>query len=599
MAMNDSNRYVEHLKQYKASILAGISEVRDYCKTNEQLDEYIYILLWRPVEWIIEYCALVEYQENSDDLTASSIEDFIAERKKLSVDKKILSIKSSELCRHDEKIDFLRWRRNSVVYHYIKDNDGNPFEYFDDICEDFVRIYCPGDVYVPVSALNCRIRLSEMAQKYDTDLEYIYEQINSVINYINDSRHNKVISICKMEELVQIMVYKILEEDYSCTIQYILDGKKGIYINNERSISYIDYFVEKYKDKLIAKTLCIELELLRSTRNKAMHVFNITDEMEADFRLLWATVMNNYFGYEERINRLLSFFLTKENLQKCIRNLSRDNNYIDHESGHQAIVTIGKHLAQVNMALEKTYELYDSLIEEFNNNSNSSKEDIFAKWSAEISSVLNNAYHNIDNSTQGRYKEMAKSYFNANYSVNSVTYHYLETALMLYNVIGDYPFDKAGVCIELTKALENYLYCKIAVKLRAYLEHDPDLPIDRQSKKSIQDDKPTLGSYTRLYTDHDNNNSRAFLRFCINNRIYSIDDESKLKNEILEEMLFIKDINANYRIPIAHRGQITVEIMNDCMGDILKGRETIDSEGKTSVISPILKRMCVAMADYE
>ena len=137
------------------------------------------------------------------------------------------------------------------------------------------------------------------------------------------------------------------------------------------------------------------------------------------------------------------------------------------------------------------------------------------------------------------------------------------------------------------------------------MEHDPDIQIDRQSKKSIQIDKPTLGSYTRLYTDHENTNSRAFLRFCIDNKIYSIDDENALKNEILEEMMFIKDINADYRIPIAHRGQISTEMMNNCMGDILTGRKTtdagrdsIDSDGTTSEICPILRRICVATADY-
>ena len=63
MITTASNHYDEHLKRYKASILAGIEEVRDYCESNEQLDEYTYILLWRPVEWIIEYCALVDYKE--------------------------------------------------------------------------------------------------------------------------------------------------------------------------------------------------------------------------------------------------------------------------------------------------------------------------------------------------------------------------------------------------------------------------------------------------------------------------------------------------------------------------------------------------------
>lgn len=605
MITTASNHYDEHLKRYKASILAGIEEVRDYCESNEQLDEYTYILLWRPVEWIIEYCALVDYKEYRGDMTESTIEDFIAERKELSVDRKILSISASELYMHYDEINFLRRRRNSVIYHYIKESYGNPFECFDSICKEFVRIYCPEDVYTPISPLNCQIRLSEMTKEYDTDMEHIYERIHSVINYINNSRHNKVIAICRMEELIQIMMYKILKEDYSCTIQYYRNGRKGIFINDERSISYIDYFAKKYNDKLLTKNLCIELELLRSTRNKAMHVFNITDEMEADFRLLWATILNNYFGYEEKISRLLYLFLAKENLQKSIRNLYRDNNYIDHESGHQAIVTIGRHLPQLNRALERTYEIYDKLILELSNNQDSSKEEILSKWSTEISIIFDTAYHNADESTRGRYREMAKSYFRANYSDNSVTYHYLETALMLYNIIGDYPFDKAGVCIELTKALENYLYCKIAVKLRDYMEHDPDIQIDRQSKKSIQIDKPTLGSYTRLYTDHENTNSRAFLRFCIDNKIYSIDDENALKNEILEEMMFIKDINADYRIPIAHRGQISTEMMNNCMGDILTGRKTtdagrdsIDSDGTTSEICPILRRICVATADY-
>ena len=63
---------------------------------------------------------------------------------------------------------------------------------------------------------------------------------------------------------------------------------------------------------------------------------------------------------------------------------------------------------------------------------------------------------------------------------------------MIYaNIIEDYQRDKAGVCIELTKALENYLYCKIAVKLRDYMDHDPDIQIDRQSKK-----------YSRLLNPH-------------------------------------------------------------------------------------------------
>lgn len=606
MSTKALNNYDEHLKQYNASILAGISQVRDYCIAADKLDEYTYILLWRPVEWIIEYCALIEYKERSSDKTEVTIENFIAERKLLNVDQKVDIIKSSELSHHYDEMDFLRWCRNSVIYHYVEEPNRDPFECFDSICEEFVRIYCPKAGYAPISSLNCHIQFSEIASEYDTDIDHIYERIQSVISYMNNSQHNKVISICKMEELAQLLVYKILKDDYQCTIQYIINGKKGIYINGEPSKSYIDYFTNNYKDNFITKNLCQKLDLLRSTRNKAMHVFDITDEIEADFRLLWATIINTYFGYEKKISKLLGLFLNKENLQKSIRNLTRDNKYIENESNHNAIVSVGRHLSLINDALEKTHAIYNTLVKELSENPDSTIEDIFAERAAEISDILNSTYRNVDESTQERYREMAKAYFRANYSNNEGTYHYLETALLLYNIIGDYSYDKAGICIELTRALENYLYYKIAVKLKAYMQENPDVKINEKAKRSIELNKPTLGTYHNLYRSHNTEYSNAFLEFCSSNNIYTIDDENELKNEIYEEMETIKAINNNYRIPIAHREQINTDLMNNCMRDILTGSHitdpdvgTNDSESSTPEVNPILKRISEAMGDTE
>ena len=45
-------RYVtDNLSKYKEDICSGIRYVQNYCDSRDYYDEYMYILLWRPVEW--------------------------------------------------------------------------------------------------------------------------------------------------------------------------------------------------------------------------------------------------------------------------------------------------------------------------------------------------------------------------------------------------------------------------------------------------------------------------------------------------------------------------------------------------------------------
>ncbi len=46
-------------KALQDRIFAGIEDVKRYLETHACVDEYIYVILWRPVEWIIDYYAFL------------------------------------------------------------------------------------------------------------------------------------------------------------------------------------------------------------------------------------------------------------------------------------------------------------------------------------------------------------------------------------------------------------------------------------------------------------------------------------------------------------------------------------------------------------
>lgn len=620
MADTSSCNSTEHLCRYKKYILSGISQVYDFCRNNEKFDEYTYIQLWRPVEWIIDYAVLEKFIQEKKDASEDEIANFIKEYNKKSVDKKFAVVKKTEnpkgtlalLKQKHEEIDSLRRWRNGVVYHYIKENGKKPFKYFDIICEAFVTSTCSEKTYTRVSSLNREITLSEFARIYNLNIEQTYTRLKNIVDYLNAPNHDRIISICKMEELAQLIAYKILTIDFGKEIKYEKDGKKGIYVGINKVSSYIDSLTNEVseRNRLSFKKISQDLQQLRDTRNMAIHVLNVTEDMETDFRSVWLMTMNNYFGYDEKINNLLEAELLKVNWQNSLKNLIRYSDYYKNEKTRQIIVSIQKSVSLAIDALNAASDIYYKYSAKFNElpkaDSNDEDSDLYSIMSTEIIKSFDNILSAIDTETKAKYKTLAIEKFGAKYNDNQNAYQCLETAMLLHETVGNFSSDYAGICIELTRALEIYLYNKISIKLKAYLQNNPTVTIDRKAKTNINNDKTTLGNYAHLYTGHNDSYSQAFFNFCKSESIYLETDDVKLKDELLQEMYMIGEIADNYRNKIAHREIVNETDMLNCKDDILDGGGPIvlaaANTGSTSTPEDnyaLLKRISVKMGDIQ
>lgn len=598
------NLHDKYFNGYKADILSGSSCLINYCNEHTQFDEYIYILLWRPIEWMIDYAELEQFMQKEPNPTDQSISEFISNRNKLNVDQKVNLINPNEHPQDTPSwlkdcyiyINHLRRCRNAVIYHYIKDSNVDPFKYFNIIYKRFHEAYNFNDEYCEISPNNREIRLSEMSGIYDINIDQIYIRLRDIIEYMNDPEHDNVISICKMEELAQLLAYKILKGDLKKKITYIENNKRGIYVDGKKVDSYIDALTKKKPERewLLLKKTTMCLKEIRGIRNMSLHILGVTDEMENDLRLVWATVMNNAFGYDERISRLLEPFIINESLQRSLRNLSSYNRYYKNESSSNALISIGNTLSLTIAASQAIAGIFYKYTEQLDKLSENDQKELYDKMSEEIIQTIDKCLI-VDEKTKTKYKDLAKRYFGAKYENNKDTYHCLETALLLYETAGDLACDYAGICIELTRALEIYLYDKISCKLKQYLEQYADIKFSKDIKDKLAKDAITLGNYPYMYLNHTSKNSKRFLEFCKSQSIYSISDENTLKEEILYEMQKIGEMNKAYRKDSAHRGIISKEIMNDCMKDILMGKST-DCTAQDS--KALLKRISEAMGDF-
>lgn len=593
-------RYVtDNLSKYKEDICSGIRYVQNYCDSRDYFDEYTYILLWRPVEWMIDFTEYYRFINSASRLTIEGIKEFNEEYRTLSVDNKTARIRqynklkttSSWEKNNIEFIDQLRWARNAVIYHYIEESDKDPFECFDNICKSFIQEFDLEIKYNALSSPTRRIQLSKLSGTYDIDAEQIYLRLKSTIDYICDSKHDKVIAICKMEELVQLMAYKVLKEDLNKKIVYERDGKKAIFVDGGSFKSYIDALTNSLEKMnwLILRKTCQSLKKIREIRNMTMHVISIPDDVEKSYRTVWVETIKNSFGYDDRINRLLDKrFPTKDNheivgmLTNCIR-------YYNKELSHRAVVSIENIVPLISAFVQATFDIDDNYADQLATATKKARSKLEKKKRRELEKRFEEIWGSADESLREKYKEMAIQYFGAAYDTNEETYHCLESALLLYDILGDQTSEYSSICIELTKALEIYLYSKIASKLKEYVKTHPDMNVESVIKDNLENNCISLGNYPYMYPDYDSNNSRDFLAFCKSQNIYPIENDDLLKSELLYEMRKIGEINFNYRKGSAHRDITPEQKMRNCMDEILKGGDI----GRKA----FLKRVSEAMGD--
>ena len=225
------------------------------------------------------------------------------------------------------------------------------------------------------------------------------------------------------------------------------------------------------------------------------------------------------------------------------------------------------------------------------------------RWSEKIAFSVDKIFDDADNETREKYKKNAIEKFGANYNENNNVYRCLETALLLFDAGGILSSDYAGICIELTRALEIYLYNKISNKINEYLieNGDDSLNLDSRTLQLIRDGKPTLGTYRYLYRSHTDAGSQAFLSFCIDEGIYLDNNSNSLGEELLYEMNTIDKIREAYRNRIAHRDIINEEDMLNCVKDIIEGQGPIVCSSTNTIANgdAILKRLSQKMGDIE
>ena len=105
------------LFQNREIIAEEVNKVIIMLNSRRNVDEYMYILLWRPIEWILDYYALEDSLKHNPNIT-------IGEFRKIwnfTVDEKVygenIGKRFFEGKTRDNVCD-LRWHRNATIHHY-------------------------------------------------------------------------------------------------------------------------------------------------------------------------------------------------------------------------------------------------------------------------------------------------------------------------------------------------------------------------------------------------------------------------------------------------------------------------------------------------
>ena len=587
-------------KELQDKIFDGIEDVKEYLAIHTCVDEYIYVILWRPIEWIIDYYASLQSKKDGDNW-----DDFWKKQAQVGVDGKIKRMEGLVSEGTYKAMNALRSYRNRAIYRYDLAKKTSPFTNFDLVCENFYKL------------TGRKPHNQKKTEEYKTQIitnEFFFKEsdktagdgekelfrdiigsLKNIIESLDGNNFDKVTISCKMESLAQRYAKELLM-DAGHNFKYKHDEKNGIFIDDEQESigSYIDYYTneKKFKIRKSERRTRESLKILREVRNAAMHN-SIDTELFNDLMLVWKRLMQDYFCDDKDIQKVLEETIktdiaTSEAIKALKTYIELDKKYYSKgifEEISYALMLLDETMTSVTDMKNRYLDQIDKA------KSEAEKEEITEKLIEEIERKNTEFFNKQNEETLKEYeKKLETSLGINNYKINGEVRNYLKTALLLSDLLensskNNPEVDCAGACIEYTRALELFLFEKIYERYKRYRSDRNWEHIRTFAKKKYDEDRITLGEYRSIFgiacsSQEENSqnflNERAnFISFCKDEMLYGSKTEDEIENISNDEYQKFDNIKVKYRDPSAHRLAMKKECLSECMKDILTGKDAI------------------------
>lgn len=566
----------ETLLEAKQIIINEIKKIFDWMNKSEVVDEYAYIILWRPVEWIVEY---LEFKRRIQDCPKLSFRDLYGQWKNLSVDQKLNNAIIDAKVK--KSADRLRWLRNATVHHYesiykdpyIWDEFFNFVDYFEKIEGIIVSDI---DVYPPdieISQYAC----FQMMCGSDAELALF----NETYTYIKSPDASPLVSIQKMEYLAQRYAQSLLAMR-GCKIE-IKDGE-GIFVDDKRTRSFIDYYTSELVMTYPSEIYTInKLKLIREIRNKAIHTVDAGSSVLKEFTTIWFELMQEFFCDSEGVAHTISKELELLRSPQCLDILEGFISAYDMFIPEKLIVDIKEVLIPVINLENKLKEVKAEYQERMAEAIEEKQELLLDELNSRLDDVFKTILEKQGKQKVAEYKKIIKDYLGEyeTYLGESVR-NYIITALSIKDTLDEKQFggaDYAGACIELTRAIEKLLYDKVFDKYCNYLDnHESEKnELSSEIRAAVKEDRIMLGQYKKIWGVEEgyDKDGQVYYTFCRRKHMYKNKTGDELRDLLASEEQLIAGVKSNYRDKAAHRLEINKKEMAECLSAVLSGENAL------------------------
>ncbi len=570
-------------------IITEINKIVHTLETKDEVDEYIYIILWRPVEWILDYYALEDYLQHNTDAKAETL---IKKRAKMTVDEKVHAIPSSEPDSLVEAYDQLRWYRNATYHRYDDLNlNQDIFHYFQVVCDSFYSRTDSGNFSLPEALpsicwfkveQHIDIEINEPSQALVAYAENFYKPLSI---YRAESTSDSLEAIVLMEAAAQKYAKELID-GRNIRIEYRRgeQEKNGIYIDGNRWPSFIDYYTSSsmkcYPSEL---STCEKMKTLRDIRNKVVH--NVSGQViTEEYKTIWLELMRDWFYNDTKIRNHIEKELALLKTTESLAHLKSFSSICNKMLSKKLVVDIDSVLLSVAESIEKMRLLQEQYKDQLENASDEEREYITNEMAIQMNSYFDEIRAHQGKKENEEFQAFIRECLGEYYGyLDDKMLNSLVTALTVQKALTENrecDLNYAAVCTQLTCAIEHYLYEKVYKHYREYVLPGSDVykNVSESAKKIIKYKKISLGKYKDIMgigTDNSGEETyQVYREFCSEVNLYHNKSEDALKALLAEEVQLI-DVVKDYRNDAAHGAAIDAETAERCMEDILTGDNAI------------------------
>lgn len=578
-----NNDITEQEKDQYNKIFEGINGIKKYLESHPVVDEYVYVLLWRPVEWITDFYG---YQAAVKD--GCDVGEYWKAQAGRDVNAKVKACKelvSEEVYKALRK---LRDYRDRCVHRYRLKAEPNVFGMFDLVCHDFYqKTGKKSQINKKAAAYQTKIEISQGLDESDAPAgERDQELVGQLLDALEQGDEDQVVLACKMELLAQRYAKELLEA-HGHTFRYNNTARKGgIYIDDDENsiLTYIDYYVKYHATKAERHTQ-EALDAIRLNRNAIIHELKCDEKNFHDMCVVWNRLMQEYFcDHKEVCKRLKTLDQSEVSLDDLIEHV---NAYAEQVNEFTQ-AGIMKEINRVLVILQCIMKKYEDLKDEFDSkirqaNSEEEREKLQNEYCIRVSEIYQTYLKQIAESEMEKYeREVDDSLGELKDEIEKETRGFLTCACLLADTfeqkaLGNPDLDCGGACIEFTRAVELFLYKKIFREYKTYREKQDLGMIPFFRENDYQNDLVTLGSYQYIFGLKKKNNGdmvqtpafSEYVEFCREQQIYKVSDKNKLERMLREEYQQIDQVKTAYRDKTAHREKMEIETLRACKADVL------------------------------